>query len=99
MEDFIDNGVPPPPPAPGGENIPFNNLPKQPSVSKNEFNVSTTTPFVLPNIDNNGKIGNDLFGSVGAMASPRVTPPNKPKQEIDDFLYELPDTGMPTLEI
>ena len=99
MEDFIDNGVPPPPPAPGGENIPFNNLPKQPSVSKNEFNVSTTTPFVLPNIDNNGKIGNDLFGSVGAMASPRVTPPNKPKQEIDDFLYELPNTGTPNLEI
>ena len=99
IEDFIDNGVPLPPPEPGGENVPFNNLPKQPSLSKNEFNVSTTTPFVLPNIDNNGKIGNDLFGSVDAMAGPTVTPPNKPKQEIDDFLYELPDTGMPTLEI
>ena len=98
-EEFIDNGVPPPPPAPGGGNIPFNNLPKQPSLSKNEFIVSTTTPFVLPNIDNNGKIGNDLFGSVGAMASPRAAPPNKPKQEIDDFLYKLPDTGMPTLEL
>ena len=106
-------------------------MPIQPSLSKNEFNVSTTTlfvlpnidnngkigndlfgsvgamagpkvtttPFVLPNIDNNGKIGNDLFGSVGAMAGPKVTPPNKSKQEIDDFLYQLPDTGMPTLEI
>ena len=99
IEHFIDNGVPPPPLAPGAENIPFNNLPKQPSLSKNEFNVSTTTPFVLPNIGNNGKIGNDLFGLVGAMAGPRVTPPKKPKQEIDDFLYELPDTGIPTLEI
>ena len=87
-----------PTPAPGGESISFNNLPKQPPLSKKEFNVSTT-PFVLPNIDNNEKIGNDLFGSVGAMPDPRAAPPNKPKQEIDDFLYELPDTGMPTLEL
>ena len=53
----------------------------------------------MPNIDNNGKIGNDLFGSVAAMAGPRATPPEKPRQEIDDFLYGLPDTGMPALEI
>ena len=33
------------------------------------------------------------------MAGPRAAPPEKPRQEIDDFLYELPDTGMPTLEI
>ena len=99
IEDFTDNGAPPPPPAPRGENISFSNLPKQPTFPKNEFNVSTTTPFVLPNIDNNGKIGNDLFGSVGAIAGPVVTPPNKPRQELDDFLHELPDTGMPTLEL
>ena len=99
IEDFTDNGAPPPPPAPRGENISFSNLPKQPTFPKYEFNVSTTTPFVLPNIDNNRKIGNDLFGLVGAMAGPRVTPPNKPRQEIDDFLHELPDTGMPTLEL
>ena len=53
----------------------------------------------MPNIDNNEKIGNDLFGSVAAMAGPRAAPPEKPRQEIDDFLYELPDTGMPALEI
>ena len=55
-------------------------------------------PFVLPNTDNNGKIGNDLFGSVGAMGGPRSAPLPKPSQEINDFLYELPDTGVPTLE-
>ena len=53
----------------------------------------------MPNIDNNGKIENDLFGSVAAMAGPRAAPPEKPRQEIDDFLYELPDTGIPAWEI
>ena len=33
------------------------------------------------------------------MVGPRAAPPEKPRQEIDDFLYELPDTGMPTLEV
>ena len=87
IEDFIDNGAPPPPPAPGGENIPFSNLPKQPTFPKNELNVNTTTPLVLPNIYNNENIGNNLFGLVGAMAGPRVSPPNKPRQEIGDVLY------------
>ena len=54
-------------------------------------------PFVLPNIGNNGKIGNDMFGSVAAMAGPREQ--EKTKKEIDDFLYELPDDGMPHLEV
>ena len=101
IDDFIENGVPPPPPLPpggGGQNIPFNNnIPRPPT--QNNFDILSNRPFVLPNIDNNGKIGNDLFGSVGAMAGPRATPPEKPRQEIDDFLYELPDTGMPTLEL
>ena len=36
------------------------------------------------------------------MAGPREPDrpvENKTKQEIDDFLYELPDNGMPTLEL
>ena len=33
------------------------------------------------------------------MSGPREPVKNKTKQEIDDFLYELPDTGMPTLEL
>ena len=61
--------------------------------------ISGNRPFALSNIDNNGKIGNNLFGSVGAMAGPRIESDPKPSQEIDDFLYELPDVGMPTLEL
>ena len=33
------------------------------------------------------------------MAGLRFEPSAKPRQEIDDFLYELPDTGMPNLEL
>ena len=33
------------------------------------------------------------------MSGPREPVKNKKKQEIDNFLYELPDTGMPTLEL
>ena len=90
IEDFIEDGIPPPPPLPpeggGGQNIFFNNNISRPPPQDN-FNIFNTVPFVLPNIDNNGKIGNDLFGSVGAMAGPRAAPPEKPRQGIDDFLY------------
>ena len=94
IEDFIDNGAPPPPPS-GGTNISFNKTSFTPP--KQNFDV-VNNPFVLPNIGNNGKIGNDLFGSVAAMADPREETP-KFKNEIDDFLYELPDTGLPHLEL
>ena len=95
IEDFIDNGPPPAPPA-GGTNISFNNTPFVPP--KQNFNI-TDNPFVLPNIGNNGKIGNDLFGSVAAMADPREKEKIEPKDEIDDFLYELPYTDIPHLEL
>ena len=95
IEDFIDNGPPPPPPA-GGTNISFNN--NTPFVPpKQNFDI-TNNPCVLPNIGNNGKIGNDLFGSVAALSGPREERP-KTKNEIDDFLCELPDTGVPHLEL
>ena len=54
---------------------------------------------MLPNIDNNGRIGNNVFGSIGLMAGPRIKPAEKAEKEIDHFLYELPDVGMPTLEL
>ena len=92
IEEFIDNGSPPA----GGTNISFNNTPFVPP--KQNFNI-TDNPFVLPNIGNNGKIGNDLFGSVAAMADPREKEKIEPKDEIDDFLYELPYTGIPHLEL
>ena len=63
---------------------------------KQNFDI-TNNPFVLPNIGNNGKIGNGMFGSIAAMAGPRED--TKTKKEIDDFLYELPDTGLRRLEL
>ena len=103
IEDFIENGAPPPPPAfpPGGagQNISFNNVPIPPPRNNNFNVIPGSRPFVLSNIDNNDKIGNNLLGSIGAMAGLRTAPKPKPSQEIDDFLYELPDVGMPTLEL
>ena len=100
IEDFIENRIPPPlPPGGGVQNISFNNNIPRRSTQNNSDMISNNRPFVLPNIDNNGKIGNDLFGSVGTMAGPRFEPSAKPRQEIDDFLHELPDTGMPNLEL
>ena len=100
IEDFIDNGGPPPPPALGGTNVSFNNIPIPPP--KTDLNIETKNPFVLPTIWGNKGIENDLFSSQAKMARPREPDrpvKNKTKQEIDDFLYELPDTGMPTLEL
>ena len=57
------------------------------------------SPFILPTVWGNKGIGNDIFGCQFVMAGPREPVKNKTKQEIDDFLYELPDTGMPTLEL
>ena len=95
IEDFIENGALPLDPPTSGQNIPFNaNVPRV--SNQNNFTPST---FVLPNIDNNGKIGNDLFGSVGAMAAPQSEPSTKTREKIDDFLYEVSDTGMPSLKI
>ena len=55
---------------------------------------------MLPSISNNGKIGNNLFGSMGLMAGPREKlSEEKAEKEIHDFLYELPDVGMPSLEL
>ena len=93
IEDFIDNDTPPPPPL-GGTNISFNNMPFLPP--KQNLDI-VDNPFALPNIGNNGKIGNGLFGSTAAMAGPREEP--KPKNEIDDFLYELPDADLPHLKL
>ena len=103
IKDFIDNGAPLPPQprsAPINENL-FNTT-NQPSTPKTDFDVETESPFILPTIWDNKGIGNNLFGSQAIMAGPREqdkTITTKTQQEIDDFLYELPDTRMPTLEL
>ena len=81
IEDLIDNGPslflplpptgvqevisnifrPPPPPPPP---------PPLPSAGP------VLNPFVVPKIDGNGPIGNNIFGSIGAMAGPRTKEKN-----------------------
>ena len=102
IEEFIDNGAlppPQPPSAPINENL-FNTT-NQLSTPKTGFDVDTENPFILPTIWDNKGIGNNLFGSEAIMAGPREQDKRttKTQQEIDDFLYELPDTRIPTLEL
>ena len=63
--------------------------------------TNNANPFVLLAIWDNKGIGNNLFGSQAAMASPRENNNKtiKMQQEIDDFLYELPNTRPPVLEL
>ena len=100
IEDFLDGGprpAPPPLPAPSfnlGENLLKSEAPAIPSLI-NAFDVNA--PFKIrappPNISIRG-IGNDLFGSQAASAFRKNK--TKTQQEVDDFLYELPET-MPDL--
>ena len=56
--------------------------------------------FVLPTIWSNKGIGNNLFGSQAAMADPREEEKKtKTKQDVDDFLCELPERTIPDLEL
>lgn len=103
---MIENGTNPNnlfPPVEGGvgQEIPFNNILNGPPPPQNNFDViNGKRPFVLPNIDNNGAIGNNLFGSIGLMKGLREKEKEETtNKEIDDFLYELPDVRMPTLEL
>ena len=103
IEDFIDNGGAPPPPQPQSAPINQNlcNATNPLSTPKTDFNVETKNHVILPTIWGNKGIGNDIFRSKAVMAGPRE--PDRPvenkRQEIDDFLYELPDTGLPSLEL
>ena len=100
IEDFLDGGprpLPPPPPAPSfnlGENLLKSEAPVFPSLT-NEFDVNASFKIRAPppNISTRG-IGNDLFGS--QVASTFRENKTKTQQEVDDFLYELPET-MPDL--
>ena len=92
IEDLIDNGpslFPPPPPTDGQEVISnvFRPPPPPPPPAGPVLN-----PFVVPKIDGDGPIGNNIFVSIGAMMGPRSKEKNiSDNNEVDDFLYELPD--------
>ena len=64
--------------------------------SSSGSNILDNVPIrrALPNISTRG-IGNDLFDSQAATAIRGNK--TKTQQDVDDFLYELPDTGMPEL--
>ena len=98
IEDFLDGGSrppqPPQPPGNFGKNLfePNNSFLKQ-----NKLNSFSATDPILrstPNFTSSKGIGNDLFGSQAATAVRENK--TKTQEEVDDFLYELPDL-MPEL--
>ena len=98
IEDFLDGGPrpqPPPPPPSISGNL-FNSINAAVPPPTDDFNVLTNK--ILPSILTKG-IGNDLFGSEAAIADHRERKKKtKTQQEVDDFLYELPNT-IPNLEL
>ena len=97
IEDFLD-GVPRPPPPPSfnlGENLLTSEAPPVFCTLANDFNVNAKIRALPHNISTRG-IGNDLFSSQAASAFRQNK--TKSQQEVDDFLYELPET-MPDLEL
>ena len=97
IEDFLDGGPrQPQPPTPPPPSTPFNlfgsNAPVFPPPT-NDFNVNASLRAAPPKISTRGT-GNDLFGSQAASAIKENK--TKTQQEVDDFLYELPET-MPDL--
>ena len=93
------SGLGPPPTLPKIEDLTDNG----PEVTSNVFlppppSGPVLNPFVVPKIDEDGPIDNNIFGSIGAMMGPRSKENKNDKNEIDDFLYELAD-NFPTLEL
>ena len=98
IEDFLDGSPRPPqlpPPSPPSFNLFGSNEPVFPPPPTNDFNVNASVKAPPPNISTR-RIGNDLFGSQAASAVRENK--TKTQQEVDDFLYELPET-MPDLEL
>ena len=102
IEDFSDGGPrPPQSPSPPASSFAGNNwlgaeaAPFFPTID--DFNVKASIRAPPTNISTRG-IGNDLFGSHAASAIRENEPKNQTQQEVDDFLYELPDT-MSDLEL
>ena len=99
LEDFVDGGGPPQPP-PAGAPLNLNS----PSLFEtNRLPLAPRSIFFEPvpdnapsyiGFDNNGQIGNDLFGSQTSVREDKT----KTQQEVDDFLYELPE-DIPELEL
>ena len=102
IEDFLDGGPrppqPPPPPLPPSFNGDLFNKPNVliPPPSTEDFNVKINK--ARPTIWKKG-IENNLFGSQAQMKGPRETEKTSTQNEIDVFLYELPEKKIPELEL
>ena len=99
IEDFLD-GAPPPPPASVNfqDTLFWPTTPVFPPASDSNFDINAqpirTAP---PNISTRG-VRNDLFGSQAATAVRENKTKTETQQEIDDFLFEMPE-NMPDLEL
>ena len=102
IEDFLDGGSRPPPPPPPSPppsisgNL-FNTINTPSFLPTDDFNVQNNRPFDLRSIWNNKGIENNLFGSQAAMAKPEEK--TKTQEDLDDFLFEMPERTMPDLEL
>ena len=101
IEDFLDGGpslLPPPPTAPInlGSSLFESNNANIPSSTDSNFLENAPIRKAPPTIWKKG-VGNDLFGSQAAITIRENKIKTKTQQDVDDFLYELPDTGMPEL--
>ena len=93
IEDFLDRGPrlpqPPPPPPPSINGNLFNTpnvfIPPPPTDDCN-INVNKAPPTIWKK-----GIGNNLFGSQAMMKGPREIEKTETQNDIDDFLYELPE--------
>ena len=102
LEDFVDGGGPhhpPPAGAPLNLNLPslfeINTTNRPPLASRSNFFElvpDNAPPYI--GFDNNGQIGNYLFGLQAAVREGET----KTQQAVDDFLYELLE-DIPELEL
>ena len=102
-EDFLDGGESPHLP-PAGNPLNLNNQPTLFEGNSSRPALVSCSNFFEPDpdnaaasyigSDNNRQIGNDLFGSQAAVRECKT----KTQQEVDDFLYELPE-DIPQLEL
>ena len=73
IENLIDNGpslfLPPPP---TGDQEVISNIFRPPPPLPPPSAGPVLNPFVVPKIDGHGPIGNNILGSIGAMAGPRT---------------------------
>ena len=77
IEDLIDNepSLFPPLPPTGGQEV-ISNIFRPPPPPPPPYAGPVLNPFVVPKIDSDGPIGNNIFGSIGAMAGPRTKEKN-----------------------